>query len=276
MSKSAPASVRVLVTDAGGFIAHYLVGFLRERDYRVRGVDLKDPEYAPTAADEFLRVDLCGSGSVLPNEWQGACYLPTEAILEVRRLSARGRPVPRIAHEATICWLTSPLWGAFFKERYAPVIRQAVEADGPAFEQALKEAAGNKWGRRLWRAAADRCPEISATWVHFFRSPILASCWIQNLTCSVNASKRVRFQNSCATSAGPEYSYAGPTAHVLNASLPLSVLVDEVQHLVRASMLDQSTATLGWVRNPTTTNSAVTAEGATVCSTSVVGGDPEW
>ena len=65
-------------------------------------------------------------------------------------------------------------------------------------------------------------------------------------------------------------------AHVLNASLPLSVLVDEVQRVVRASMLEQSTATLGWVRNPTTTNSAVTAEGATVHSTSVVGGDPEW
>ena len=67
-----------------------------------------------------------------------------------------------------------------------------------------------------------------------------------------------------------------PGAHVLNASLPLSVLVDEVQRVVRASMLKQSTATLGWVRNPTTTNSAVTAEGATVHSTSVVGGDPEW
>ena len=52
--------------------------------------------------------------------------------------------------------------------------------------------------------------------------------------------------------------------------------MDEVQRVVRASMLEQSTATLGWVRNPTTTNSAVTAEGATVHSTSVVGGDPEW
>jgi nucleoside-diphosphate-sugar epimerase len=76
MSKSAPASVRVLVTDAGGFIAHYLVGFLKERDYRVRGVDLKDPEYAPTAADEFLRVDLCGSGSVLPSRNDGRLATP--------------------------------------------------------------------------------------------------------------------------------------------------------------------------------------------------------
>ena len=118
-------------------------------------------------------------------EWQGACYLPTEAILEARQLSPRGRPVPRMAHEALICWLTSPLWGGFFKKRYAPVIRQAVEADGVALEQALIEVAGNEWGRRLWRAAADGCPEISANWVQplrrvvwwraCFRSPVRTS-----------------------------------------------------------------------------------------------------
>ena len=105
-------------------------------------------------------------------EWQGACYLRTEAILEARRLSARGRPVPRIAHEAAICWLTSPLWGGFFKKRYAPVIRQAVEADGAVLEQALIEIAGNAWGRRLWRAAVDGCPEISGTWIQALRRAV--------------------------------------------------------------------------------------------------------
>ena len=105
-------------------------------------------------------------------EWQGACYLRTEAILEARRLSARGRPVPTIAHEAVICWLTSPLWGGFFKKRYAPVIRQAVEADGAALEQALIEIAGNTWGRRLWQAAVDGCPEISGTWVQALRRAV--------------------------------------------------------------------------------------------------------
>ena len=105
-------------------------------------------------------------------EWQGACYLRTEAILESRRLSARGRPVPRIAHEAAICWLTSPLWGGFFKKRYAPVIRQAVEADGAALEQALIEIAGDTWGRRLWRAAVDGCPETSGTWIQALRRAV--------------------------------------------------------------------------------------------------------
>jgi nucleoside-diphosphate-sugar epimerase len=49
---------RVLVTGAGGFIGHHLTRYLVERGYWVRGVDLKLPEYEPTAADEFLVLDL--------------------------------------------------------------------------------------------------------------------------------------------------------------------------------------------------------------------------
>ncbi len=50
--------VRVLVTGAGGFIGHHLVGFLKQRGYYVRGVDIKLPEFAPTLADEFELLDL--------------------------------------------------------------------------------------------------------------------------------------------------------------------------------------------------------------------------
>ena len=49
---------RVLVTGAGGFIGHHLVKYLREKGYRVRGVDIKHPEYEPTAAEEFQLLDL--------------------------------------------------------------------------------------------------------------------------------------------------------------------------------------------------------------------------
>jgi GDP-D-mannose 3', 5'-epimerase len=58
MSRAGRSNVRVLVTGAGGFIGHQLVMFLKRRGYWVRGVDLKHPEYAPTAADEFLILDL--------------------------------------------------------------------------------------------------------------------------------------------------------------------------------------------------------------------------
>jgi nucleoside-diphosphate-sugar epimerase len=49
---------RILVTGAGGFIGHHLVNYLKARGDWVRGVDIKEPEFAPTVADEFLRLDL--------------------------------------------------------------------------------------------------------------------------------------------------------------------------------------------------------------------------
>jgi len=49
---------QVLVTGAGGFIGHHLVRRLKNEGCRVRGVDIKKPEFSPSAADEFLLLDL--------------------------------------------------------------------------------------------------------------------------------------------------------------------------------------------------------------------------
>lgn len=49
---------RVVVTGAGGFIGHHLVKHLKQRGAWVRGVDLKAPQYEPTAADEYEFLDL--------------------------------------------------------------------------------------------------------------------------------------------------------------------------------------------------------------------------
>ena len=48
----------VVVTGAGGFIGHHLVTRLKAEGYRVRGVDLKVPEYTKIDADEFEILDL--------------------------------------------------------------------------------------------------------------------------------------------------------------------------------------------------------------------------
>jgi len=49
---------RALVLGAGGFIGSHLVRRLKAEGFTVRGVDLKRPEFSPTAADDFVVGDL--------------------------------------------------------------------------------------------------------------------------------------------------------------------------------------------------------------------------
>jgi nucleoside-diphosphate-sugar epimerase len=48
----------VVVTGAGGFIGNRLVQYLKAAGNKVRGVDIKLPEFGDTEADEFLVADL--------------------------------------------------------------------------------------------------------------------------------------------------------------------------------------------------------------------------
>jgi GDP-D-mannose 3', 5'-epimerase len=70
---------RVLVTGAGGFIGHHLVNYLKARGHWVRGVDLKEPEYAATSADDFRLLDL--------RRWEN-CLEATRDVDEVYALAA--------------------------------------------------------------------------------------------------------------------------------------------------------------------------------------------
>jgi GDP-D-mannose 3',5'-epimerase len=70
---------RVLVTGAGGFIGHHLTSYLVRKRYWVRGVDIKQPEYEPTRAHEFLQLDL--------RRWE-SCLAATAGVEEVYSLAA--------------------------------------------------------------------------------------------------------------------------------------------------------------------------------------------
>jgi GDP-D-mannose 3',5'-epimerase len=70
---------KVLVTGAGGFIGHNLVKYLVEKGYKVRGVDIKHPEFEETAAHEFELLDL--------RHFEN-CLIATRGIEEVYHLAA--------------------------------------------------------------------------------------------------------------------------------------------------------------------------------------------
>lgn len=70
---------KALVTGAGGFIGHHLVKYLVNKGYWVRAVDIKEPEYAGTEANEFELLDL----RKLDN-----CLVATRGIDEVYHLAA--------------------------------------------------------------------------------------------------------------------------------------------------------------------------------------------
>jgi nucleoside-diphosphate-sugar epimerase len=72
-------TTRVLVTGAGGFIGHHLVGYLRDRGYWVRGADLVEPAYTPSSANDFQVMDL---------RERDACEAAVNGIDEVYHLAA--------------------------------------------------------------------------------------------------------------------------------------------------------------------------------------------
>jgi nucleoside-diphosphate-sugar epimerase len=83
----------VLVTGAGGFIGHHLTRFLKDLGYWVRGVDLKHPEYADTAADEFQILDL--------RRWENT-LTATDGVQQVYNLAANMGGIGFIEHNKAV------------------------------------------------------------------------------------------------------------------------------------------------------------------------------
>jgi nucleoside-diphosphate-sugar epimerase len=86
-------SGRVLVTGAGGFIGHHLTSFLKAQGYWVRGVDIKEPEFEATHADEFLLLDL--------RRWEPALEA-TRGMSEVYNLAANMGGIGFIEHNKAV------------------------------------------------------------------------------------------------------------------------------------------------------------------------------
>jgi GDP-D-mannose 3',5'-epimerase len=74
---------KALVCGAGGFIASHLVRRLKAEGYWVRAADQKLPEFSPTAADEFAKVDLRDADAA-----RSTLELPSGTFDEVYQLAA--------------------------------------------------------------------------------------------------------------------------------------------------------------------------------------------
>ena len=74
---------KAIVCGAGGFIGSHLVKRLKREGYWVRGVDIKFPEFAKTAADDFQLLDLREEENC-----RKALTLPTDRPDEVYQLAA--------------------------------------------------------------------------------------------------------------------------------------------------------------------------------------------
>lgn len=117
---------RVLVNGAGGFIGSHLVKRLRNEGFWVRGVDLKEPEFSGSAANEFiagdlrdyafaaravdgvddvyqLAADMGGAGYIFTGE-HDACVLHNSATINLNSLEAgRKARVKRFFYSSSAC-----------------------------------------------------------------------------------------------------------------------------------------------------------------------------
>ena len=74
---------KAIVCGAGGFIGHHLVKRLKKEGYWVRGVDIKNPEFGVTSADDFQLLDLR-----FPEKCETALQVDSEPPDEVYQLAA--------------------------------------------------------------------------------------------------------------------------------------------------------------------------------------------
>lgn len=102
-------------------------------------------------------------------QWRGVVYLSGDLIRQEAFAGTPGGGRTRLAHEALTCWLSSLLWGKFFKPRYHEIVCRAASEDAEEFERVLADVVGAKWGRRLFEMALDGHPEASVKWVTAIR-----------------------------------------------------------------------------------------------------------
>ena len=97
-----------------------------------------------------------GQIDVLPAlEWNGWTYADAEVVIAGASIAEDGFKRPRLGHDGLISWLTSLLWGGFYKEKYDGVITRAAREDRECFREGLSWALGEGWADQMLAWAED-------------------------------------------------------------------------------------------------------------------------
>jgi len=99
-----------------------------------------------------------GQIDVLPSlEWNGLIYADAEEVIAAAEVAEDGFTRPRLGHDGVISWLTSLLWGGFYKKKYDQLISRAAREDAVLMREALTWSLGRSWANEMmdWAQAGE-------------------------------------------------------------------------------------------------------------------------
>lgn len=177
---------------AGGFIGHHLVNRLKDEGHWVRGVDVKQPEFAPSAADEFRLLDL--------REFEN-CQQATEGMEDVYQLAADMGGIGYISANHALLVRNNTLINSHMLEaaRLARVRRYLYTSSACVYPSFLQDGADATPLREAEAVPAD--PEKGYGWEKLFAEQLTG---YYHEECGLDA-RIVRFHNIY----GPLGAYEG-------------------------------------------------------------------
>ena len=110
-------------------------------------------------------------------EWNGLPYMDAERVIRNAVVDGEGVRRPCPGDDGCISWLTSLLWGGFYKIAYEEVITNAAREEGAAMKGALTWALGEEWAEKMWSWAEQGRAQESAKHVGQIRKALMISAF---------------------------------------------------------------------------------------------------
>jgi GDP-D-mannose 3', 5'-epimerase len=181
---------RALVTGAGGFIASHLVTRLRSEGLWVRGVDIKEPEFSPSTADEFRLLDLrdrdlCGQAVAVDGGFDEVYHLAADmggmgfihaaeceimrnnALLNLNMVDAAAAAgVPRYFFSSSVCIYRDMQPGEpeLHEDEAYPALPDNEYGWEKLYAERTAEAYGRRYGFEVRIARFQNCYGPEGTW----------------------------------------------------------------------------------------------------------------